>query len=192
MTQPRGVELPSPGSPAMASAKTPVGPGRISVVGVVLALELTVLGLVGVRDALISGNVLTGQSWLEGGVDAMDGMQPQWWLVPAGAVMLLLGLWLLLVALRPRRSTAVALRSETGVFLRPGDVQRLASRAAEDVDGVLSSNVSVTRRAARMSVSVTGNDPSISEQVREIVEDRLAGIDPPPRVKVTSRIGTFR
>ena len=185
-------EQPPGDAPVMAAAKTPVGPGRVSFVGAVLAVLLVAVGCVGVRDALVSAGLLAGTSWLEGGVDALDGLAPQWWMVPVGAVLLLLGLWLMLTAVRPRPRTAVRLRSQTGVFLRPGDVGRLAARAAEDVDGVLGARAATTRRAAQLNVTVTGHDPAITGQVQQVVEERLTGIDPSPRVKVTSRSGWTR
>jgi hypothetical protein len=182
-------QLPGPDAPVMPKAKTPVEPGRISLVGVVLAVLVILVGLIGVRDALTSAGVLSGESWLERGIDALDGLEPQWWLVPLGVLLVMLGLWLLLVALRPRPRTAVALTSETGVFMHPRELKKLTKRAADDVDGVTSTRVSATRRVAKVTVTVTGEKGHVAEEVRAAVQDRLAALDPPPRVKVTTRVG---
>lgn len=183
------VQLPAAGAPVMAKAKTPLSPGRITALGIVLALATAAIGLIGVHDALVSANVTTGASWIENTIDALDGLKPQWWSVAAGVVMVLAGLWILSVAVRPRPRTAVALQSQTGVFLRPRDVKKLAARAADDVDGVVSTHVSATRRAATMTVTVTGDDGRISADVQDAVAERLAALDPPPRLKIKAKPG---
>lgn len=184
-----GVELPASDAPVMKKARTPVSAGRITLLGIVLAVATAALGLVGVHDALISADVASGTSWIEWAVDALDGLQPQWWAVPAGVVLALLGLWMLSVALRPRPRTAVALQSQTGVYMRVRDVSRLAARAADDVDGVVATHVSTTRRAASMTVTVTGDDGRIGQDVNDAVAERLAALDPPPRLKIKTKPG---
>ena len=176
-------------APAMTKAKTPISPGRITVLGLVLAVAFGVLGLIGVRDALISANAMHGTSWIESTIHFFNGLKPQWWTVPVGVVMALAGLWILSVALLPRPRTAVSLHSQTGVFMRPRDVKKLAARAADDVDGVVSTQVSATRRAARLSVVVTGDDGRISQDVQDAVAERLAALDPPPRLKIKAKPG---
>jgi Family of unknown function (DUF6286) len=183
------IDSPAPGAPVIAKARTPLGPGRITLVGVLLSVTTIAVGFIGIRDALISANVMTGRSWLERGVDSLNGLTPQWWCVPVGVLMVLLGLWLLLVAVRPRPRTAIRLRSQTGVFMRPRDVKKLAERAADDIDGVISTKISASRRLARMNVNVTGNDTRIGETVREAVAERLAALDAPPRLKIKMRAG---
>jgi len=96
----------------------------------------------------------------------------------------LLGLWLLVAALRPRPRTATTVTSETGVFLRPKDVSRLAQTAAEQVDGVLAADVSATRRAVRVRVRGTAA-ADVSENVRAAVSRRLSALDSPPTVNVS-------
>lgn len=176
-------------APVLPAARTPLSPGRITAVGIVLAVATIALGLVGLRDALVSSGVVNGSSWIESGIDLLDGLEPQWWAVAAGIVSALAGLWLLTVALRPRPRTAVSLRSRTGVFLRPRDVGKLAVRAAETVDGVLDARVSSSRRAARVNLTVTGDDARIEQEVRETVQARLAALDPAPRLKVKRKAG---
>lgn len=183
------VQLPPADAPVMAKAKTPISAGRITALGVVLALVTVALGVVGLHDALVSANAFGGPFWVTSTIHALDGLKPQWWAVPAGALMVLIGLWMLTVALRPRPRTAVALKSQTGVFLRPRDVKKLAARAADDVDGVVATQVSATRRAATMSVVVTGDDGRISQDVEDAVAERLAALDPPPRLKIKAKPG---
>lgn len=169
---------------AMDAAKTPVGVGAIALVGIVLALLLTALGVVAVREALLASGVLTGTAWLAPAGRSASGLAAASWMVPVGAALVLLGLWLLVAALRPRPRTATTVTSETGVFLRPKDVSRLAQTAAEQVDGVLAADVSATRRAVRVRVRGTGA-ADVSENVRAAVAQRLSALDSPPTVNVS-------
>jgi len=167
----------------MAAAKPPVGVGPVPVVGAVLALVLVAVGVAGIRDALVAIGAVEGEPWIDSVVDTVDGWQPQFWLVPAGIALVLLGLWLLLAALRPRPRTGVAVRAETGVFLRTGDVERLAARAASDVDGVLSARSSATRRTVEVRVAVTGG-ANTADRVRTAVQDALQPLESIPTVQV--------
>ena len=169
---------------AMDAAKTPVGVGAIALVGIVLALLLTALGVVAVREALLAAGVLTGTAWQAPAGPSVRGLAAASWMVPVGAVLVLFGLWLLVAALRPRPRTATTVTSATGVFLRPKDVSRLAQTAAEQVDGVLAADVSATRRAVRVRVRGTGA-ADVNEHVRAAVARRLSALDRPPTVNVS-------
>ena len=168
---------------AMDAAKAPVGSGAISVVGLVLALLLTAAGLVAIRDALVRSGLLAGQPWTEQTLRALDGLSAAAWMVPVGAALILLGLWLLLTVLRPRRRTAISVTSSTGVFLRLRDVARLAERAAEQVDGVLVARARATRRAVTVRVRSTGSSEA-AEGVHSAVSGRLSALENSPTVKV--------
>lgn len=174
---------PTASPPAMDAANTPVGPGAISVIGMVLAVLLSTLGVVAVRDAFVAAGWLDGTSWLQAAITPLDGLAPAGWAVPAGLALIALGLWLLMTALRPRPRTAIAVRAQTGVFLRPRGVQRLAVTAAEHVDGVLSAKASTARRRMTITVTTTG-DEGIGDRVREVVSTRLAPLASPPTVRV--------
>ncbi len=171
------------GGRAMDPARTPVGSGTISVVGIVLALLLTALGVVAVRDALVSGQVLDGTPWLAGAIAALDGLVPAGWAVPVGLVLLILGVWMLVVAVRPRPRTSIAVQSQTGVFVRPRDVQRLAVTAAQHVDGVLTAKATASRRKVTVTATTTGDDGT-GDRVRAAVNDRLTPLAAPPMVEV--------
>jgi len=65
---------------AMDAAKAPVGPGTISVVGLVLALLLTALGAVAIRDALVIARFLHGTPWTaQAGGRSTDSFPPHGW-----------------------------------------------------------------------------------------------------------------
>jgi hypothetical protein len=95
-----------------------------------------------------------------------------------------LGLWLVLTALRPRRRTAIALDARTGVFLRPRDVAELARNAARDVDGVTSAKVTAGRRKVAVVARATARD-GVEQKITQAVTIRLQALTKAPRVRVT-------
>lgn len=166
----------------MRPAKSPTGAGPVGVVGPLLAVLLGGLGVVLLHDALVAAGAMTG-SWLQPATRSLVGVRPAGWMVPAGLVLALLGLWLLLTALRRRTRRTLALDSRTGAFIGTGDLARRASAAAQDVDGVLSASSSATRRTVTVQVTTTG-DASIPGAVRDSVTAGVSTLAAPPRVRV--------
>ena len=169
---------------ALAAPKAPVSAGSITAVGVVLAMLVVALGVVGLHDALLAADAVGGSSWSAATVSAVDGTRRGLWLVPVGALAVLVGLWLLLTALRPRPRTAIALRADTGVVLRPRDVAKLARTMASEVDGVTSASATARRRRVAVAVVATSSD-GIREAVAAAVAARFAALSTTPSVRVS-------
>jgi len=170
-------------SPPLTAAKAPVAPGRITIVGMVLALVVIAVGVVGAHDALVAAGAVNGTRWVDALITPFDRLTAAIWVVPVGVVLVLVGLWLLAAALRPRPRTSLALRATTGVFLRRRDVARLARDAAQDVDGVTSAKVGVGRRTVTVTAAATTTD-GIEQNVTDAVAARLAALATAPTVRV--------
>jgi len=170
----------------MRAATQKTGSGAIGVVGPVLAVLLLALGALLLRDALVAASALSGRQWLPAAAAGLQGFAPARWLIPAGIVLALIGLWLIVTALRPRSRKTVPLTSQTGVFLHTRDVARLASGAAADVDGVLEASSTATRKKVSVVAHATA-DTGLRESVTAAVTERLAPLQSPPRVSVTVR-----
>jgi hypothetical protein len=93
--------------------------------------------------------------------------------------------WLIVTALRPRSRKTLPVTSATGIFLRAADVARLASAAADDVDGVLAASSIASRR--KVSVTVESDRDQVADLVRDAVTERLSALQKPPPVKVRVR-----
>jgi hypothetical protein len=119
-------------------------------------------------------------------LDGLDGSTAEWWMVPAGVALALVGLWLLVTALRPRSRKTVPATASTGVFLHTRDIARLASDAAGEVDGVLSAASTASRRAVTVTVRST-TTAGIADGVTDAVAHRLSALQTPLRVKVRVR-----
>jgi hypothetical protein len=147
-------------------------------------------GVVSLREAGVKLGWLAGTPWIGAAITALNGLRSQWWMVPAGAVALLIGLWLVVVAVRPRRKTVVAVDAAGSVWMRPRDVARLASHAASCVPGVEVLNSAATRRKVTMYVGITGieSDTAAKGLIAAAVGSATEILIPTPRIVV--RIGT--
>lgn len=182
--RPTGAQSGTGAPPApLAPAKAPIGPGMISAVGVLLALVLISLGVVAIHDTLAWAGLVAGPAWIDSGLSTLDGLEPAPWMVPAGLLLTIVGGWLLFIAVRPRPSTAIALASRTGVYLRPKDVARIARAAAHDVDAVTSATATATRRTVTVSVRSTAPG-QVATDVHAAVSDSLAALAAAPKIRV--------
>ncbi|MFB9376663.1 DUF6286 domain-containing protein [Kineococcus gynurae] len=174
----------------MPPARPATGAGPIGVVGPVLAVLLVGLGVVVGREALVADGYVAGSSWAAPALGAVDGLTPTPLVVAIGVVAALVGLWLVVTALRPRSRTAVPV--DERISLSGRDVARLASGAAADVDGVLDVSTTATRR--RVVTTVDALSPDVSREVQARVEQRLSAIaaQPQVQVKVRTRSGGAR
>jgi len=170
---------------AMRAARQQTGAGSIGVVGPLLALALTGIGGVLLHDAIAEADGRAGRTWLAAIADGLDGSTAEWWMIPAGIGIALIGLWLIVTAVRPRSRKTLAVTSATGVFLRTRDIARLAAAAADDVDGVLSAGSVASRRT--VTVTVESDRDGVADLVRETVDHRLSALASPPKVKVRVR-----
>ncbi|MGL5817903.1 MAG: DUF6286 domain-containing protein [Phycicoccus sp.] len=181
---PSGAGAPSPAP--LDAARAPVGPGAVTVVGALLAVGVTALGVVAVQTAASAAGLVSGEPWLATWLTGVDGQRPPSWTPAAAVPAALIGLWLLLVAVKPRPRTGVQVSAQTGVFLRPKDVARLARATADDVDGVVDVSAAATRRAVTLRVGTTGDD-GVAARVGAAVSDRLTPLARTPRVRVSMK-----
>lgn len=178
---------PAASGPVLGAAKQPVGTGQAAWIGQLVAVVLIVVGVIGIREAVLAAGWTSGSSWAASLARRADhGYGHSVWLVPIGIVAVVLGVWLVIVAVRPRPKKTLALASGTGVFLTRRGIQNLVLRCADDVDGVTAAQVDATRR--KVVVRVTATDPgSVGAAVRVAVTERLQALTNPPAVSVKTR-----
>lgn len=171
-----------------AAGRTPVAAPAAGLVGVLVALIFLGLAVVGIRDALTAAGAFSGQLWTARAADAFDGLARADWMIPAGVVAILIGLWWVLAALKPRRRTGLNLGESGLVWTRPRDVARLAAATAEDVDGVTDASSSASRRTVTVRVQTTVTDTrAFEERIAATVAERLSALEPMPKIKVNAR-----
>lgn len=183
----RAVQANEPGSRApFPAAPPPVGTGPVPLLGLLLAVVVTALGVLALRDGLVGTGTISGQDWLGTQLASVAELAPAPWMLPVGVLAAAIGVALLLVALRPRRAAATGLSAAPGVYLGARDLARIAVAAAEDVDGVISAQAAGTPRSLAVTLRTTGAADAVA-QVRTAVTAKLSGLDPAPRVRVRAR-----
>lgn len=165
-------------------AKAPVSPGTITALGVILALVVTAAGVVGLQTAAAASGLLDEDPWLTQWIDGVNGLEPRAWMPVLAVLLVAAGLWLLLVALRPRPRTAIAVRAQTGVFIGGRDLTRLLEHAAADADGVVDVSVGATRAKVSIHVSSTGA-PEVRDGVTSAVRPVIEALEKEPKVTVS-------
>lgn len=151
--------------------------------GIVLAVLLLALGAL----VLYEGIVQTG--WVDDGTPvltevvtgpAVVGANPT--TAAVGALLALVGLWILWMALRPSPRSGLAVGGATGTWMTYQDLERIAVGTAEDCDGVLSARARAGRQTLDVRAQTTTAD--VRDTVRSTIADRLSGMATPPRVTV--------
>ena len=187
------VSGPEPGA-AMTPARQPVGTGPAPIIGLALALGLIALGVVGIQEALVRSRAIDASSWTTWVLTELDGVRAADWMVVLFGAVILLGLLLMLVVFRRRPRKTIALRAGTGVYLRTGDLARLADSLVEGTDGVIDVKTSASR--SRLRIEVTTMEPkarngALSDIVRERLSPVLAPLVRAPKVSVNVRNEDF-
>lgn len=175
------------GSAAMAAAPAPVAAAGASRIAVLLGLVMIGTGALGVRDALVAVGWISGRQWLPLAIGAVDGLALATWMVPAGAALAVVGLTMMVIAVLPRRRTAVPLIAETPVYLARTDIAKIASAAALGIPGVLAARSTTTRRRAVVRCRVTGSEQQVRAEVADAVAAELSALRTAPRLIVRTR-----
>lgn len=103
-------------------------------------------------------------------------------IIATGAVVALVGLWLIALALIPPRPTMLDLREEHPdviTRIRPADLRRAIDGAARSVDGISGARTILRHGRAIVEVSSPLGDPSaLADKVTAAVADQLTALDP--------------
>lgn len=179
-------------------AAAPVLLAPAAVVSVLLCLGLVGLGVLALREALlgreVAGAVLVpGEPWFAPLLASATSVVPGAVAVASGVAAALLGVILLVLALRPRRVRTLRLVDPTGagvpIDLDPADVGDLAAQTALADGEVVTSRARADRRHIGLHLTVDPRDPhdvaALTAAALDRVERRLADIRPAPRVRVT-------
>jgi hypothetical protein len=168
-------------------APAPVAAAAASWTAVLLALLVVATGGIAIREALVDLGWISGAQWLRPAVDVLDGLTVATWMVAAGSILGVLGVALMVLAVLPRRRTALPLTAESAVYLERADVSKLADAAARGVPGVLGARSKVSRRRVVVRCRVTSPTEELPRSVADAVSRELNMLQTPPRVVVRVR-----
>lgn len=174
---------------ALEPAKPAVGNGSVPFVAQLLAVLVIALGVVVGQHALVRWGWVGGPSWTRSTLSTLDKVQhDELQVLLTGILAIVLGVVLLLTALRrrPRRGLQVAAR--TGVDLRERDLARMSEALLSGAGAVTGARVRATRRVVRVraaSGASTEQNDAVRDDVQQRLEPLLSGLARRPRLKVT-------
>jgi len=173
----------------MRAARPPVGTGRSPWVAQLAALAMILLGAVGIQEALSRTGIISRPSWIDESLTAVDGVRSDApWIVAVAVLVALAGLLLLPMALTRRPRKALTLRAGTGVYLRTGDLARIAESVLQGAEAVTATSVRAKRRrlvVTASTVAARDRNSAIVRDVRSRLGPTLDALEKAPRVKVT-------
>ena len=175
----------SPGR--LADAKHPVAISAATWSGIVVSLLALGAAVLAVQNAVVHAGWVGAPSWVGEIASTVDGLTAEWWLIIPGAVAALVGLWLLVLAFKPRRRTSVRSTGQTPLFVRPLDLARWSSDTAGALPVVIEALSTATRKRVTVRVSTAESDrENVRAQVADAVEKRLSplGVEVAVAVKV--------
>lgn len=166
---------------ALKAKNPPRATPAAAVTGTIVAILLVALAVVGLHDLFVTQGWTEGDPWARAAIDSVDGAKRADWVMPLAVVALLIGLFLLVVSIRPRRSThrAVPDREEAGdVWVAPGVLARLAKSAAEDAPGVLQADPKVSSRRIKvvLHTSPTADRDQSVKAAEKLIAERIGSL----------------
>lgn len=150
---------------------------------ILIGILLVALAVIAGRDIWVLTSNTQQTPWLRPVFELFNSSLPSW-IVPASIAAVIVGLILVIIALKPRKRTHRGLESAISWWTRPVDISRMASQTAHKVPGV--SNAHSAVKGSTLSVSVSGDstDPSLGERVEAALAPLIARLDSPKQVKV--------
>jgi len=161
----------------MSTRTPPKAHSWTTAVAVLLALLLVAAGIVGIHDLLAGQGWVAGGEWVPPVVSAFEGLRVTTWMVVVAVLVGLLGLWLVLLALKPRRRTHVRSADDgLDLWTSPKALAAIAGHAADRIPGVASATARAHRRRIDVEVRADDGGRDVAPQVKQAVEHSLDGL----------------
>ncbi len=169
-------------------ARPPVAAPAAAPVGLLIALVLIAAGAVAIREMLLGAHAFSGPEWVANTATWVDNLRPAVWLIPAGIVAVLVGLWWVWAALKPRRRTELKVAGEDVVWMRRSDISRVAHACADSVAGTTTASARTGRRRVTVTITTTEAEAeAMRSAVTDAVTERLAPLERTFTVKVKTK-----
>lgn len=181
--------------PTIAEKTTDTGEGKVYppasnpaavVIGVILGVAFLGLAAVAIRDLLIHVGWVDSDEWSVAAADRVADMSWATWMWPAAVALIVVGLWLVWLAIRPRRTTHLSVDGFEVLWTRRGDIARRCSAAVSAVPGVEHATTVVGRRKVKLTVTAD-SDRFDESAVQHVVDGVLSGIVAPLRATISVR-----
>ncbi|WP_075724669.1 DUF6286 domain-containing protein [Corynebacterium aquilae] len=186
--QPVIVPPATPGVPALIEgAPAPKHPAASPVaryIAIIFGLLLGALGVLAIREYWLFTEHARGQSFLKPTLEAIPDWPAEPWLLPVGIVGVMLGVFLVYIAFRPRIKTHRRLGGAVNVWLRPVDVARMCTAHAEKVPGVLRAHTTASARSVIVHIQGDNTDPTLAGRVEQTLLPLVSELQKTPNLKI--------
>ncbi|KQB84333.1 DUF6286 domain-containing protein [Corynebacterium oculi] len=142
-------------------------------VSVLLGLGLIALAGVAGRELWLHYTEEERQSWILPLLDDLSQGTFQQWMIPASIVAVIVGLFLILIALKPRRRDYLPVDSQVSLWARPVDLARNTTATAKRVPGITSASTQVRGGTVRLHATATTGDSTVQQRVHDDVHSNL-------------------
>jgi uncharacterized alkaline shock family protein YloU len=152
-----------------------------ALIGLLAVLAAVVIG----REYAVTQGHYDSEPWLADAAGWLSGTAWQTWMAVVAIGAIVVGLWLLYNAVRPRARTHRAITAAPGVWTRDTDIARRLSAIALDDDTTVSAGTTVSR--GRAKVTVQGQPGSDGAALQERLDDAVSWLESPPKVVLAHR-----
>ncbi|MBW8172463.1 hypothetical protein K0651_05285 [Ornithinimicrobium sp. Arc0846-15] len=160
----------------MNQAPSPRARPGASWLAILVALGLIALAVVAVLDALVDQGLISGDMRLPKAVTAFDGIEPTNTVVAIAVILVLVGLWLTIAALKPSKFTHTATSGNKSVWISRAALEGSVRDAAGHTRGVSSvGDVSAGKSKITVSINTTADTQTVAKAVEAEVVERLRG-----------------
>ncbi|WLP92645.1 DUF6286 domain-containing Asp23/Gls24 family envelope stress response protein [Gordonia sp. NB41Y] len=156
-----------------------------AIAGTVIGVLLLGLAAVGIHDHIVRFGWVEGTPWTESTARWVASSTWQNWMWAVAVVLVIVGLWLLWLAVKPRRKTHIRLADYEVMWTRRGDLARRVSTVMRSVPGVAHASTVVYRR--RVSTSVTTDVPVDRAVLHSAADDAVSAVRRTPRIRIRTR-----
>lgn len=141
---------------------------------ILLALVMLALAVLAGYEFWIFYSDPTGaSSWLRRAFSWLENPDPVY-LGIGGAIIALLGVWLVLTAFKRRQRRYRTVRSDASIWVRPVDIARYTTATAKRMAGVSGASTLVKRKKVVVTATVTQLDPELRDQLTQDLSELLS------------------
>lgn len=159
-----------PTTSAVRSPQTPVASPGARWIAIVFGLALLAVAFVTGRELYIRHFDDSQRSWILPITNYVGHLSYHMWMLYAGAVAIAVAVVLLVWVFKPRPTTHVALNGGPAVvWMRPVDVARMTTAAAERVAGVDHAETIVKKNAVELTIDGATQDSTLVDRVARTV-----------------------
>lgn len=160
-------------APAAKPALEPRANPGVRWLGIVVGLLLIALGVLAGRELWALNADTTWQSWGTPAFDFFRGLEFQPWMGWVGVAFLVVGLFFLIMAFKPRPRTHRQVPSEVSLWVRPVDVARYITAHSRRISGVKAARTAFKRRTATLTATTVAPEAEVQSAIERSVSERV-------------------